>query len=153
MALLAYWGELLGAPRCVCACAVAVKMAPPGYSDCSPKSAVAHPACLFSFRPLPAFSLSVTRPQAVPLSQVLSQMRLFSPAPYFHAAVFPGTLLPKDCGFDPFRPLREGLTEQWLKEQWPNVGCTQERLLVRLLPVPETVARCQPALEKVRKEV
>ena len=26
-------------------------------------------------------------------------------------------------------PLWEGLTEQWLNEQWPNVDCTQERPL------------------------
>ena len=25
--------------------------------------------------------------------------------------------------------LQEGLTKQWPQEQWPNVGCTQERLL------------------------
>ena len=40
------------------------------------------------------------------------------------AAVFPGPLLLKDCGFDPFCPSVVGLTKQW-----PNVGCTQERLL------------------------
>ena len=26
-------------------------------------------------------------------------------------------------------PLWEGLTEQWLNEQWPNIGCTQEHPL------------------------
>ena len=26
-------------------------------------------------------------------------------------------------------PLWEGLTKQWPNEQWPNVGCTQKRLL------------------------
>ena len=45
------------------------------------------------------------------------------------AAVFPGPLLLKDCGFDPSAPLQEGLTEQWSNEQGPNVGYTQERLL------------------------
>ena len=45
-------------------------------------------------------------------------------------AVFPATLLLKDCGFlTHSTPLREGLTEQWPNEQWPNVGCTQECLL------------------------
>ena len=75
-----------GARRCVCACAGAVKMAPPSYPVCSPRSAVAHPSSVFSSRLLPASSVSVTRPQAVTLSRVLSQMRLFSPAPYFRRA-------------------------------------------------------------------
>ena len=61
----------------------------------------------------------MTKPRAVPLSQVLSPVRLFLSCP----------LLPKDCGFDRSALLQEGLTEQWLNEQWPNVGCTQERLL------------------------
>ena len=39
------------------------------------------------------------------------------------AAVFPGPLLLKHCGFDPFCPSAEGLTEQW-----PNNSCTQESL-------------------------
>ena len=39
------------------------------------------------------------------------------------AAVFPSPLLLKDCSFDLFLPLREGLNEQW-----PNASCTQERL-------------------------
>ena len=37
------------------------------------------------------------------------------------AAVFPGPLLPKDCGFDLLRPFVEGLTEQW-----PGAGHTQK---------------------------
>ena len=40
-------------------------------------------------------------------------------------AVFPVSLLPKDCGFDPLCPSVGGLTKQWPNEQWPNVGCTQ----------------------------
>ena len=77
---------------------------------------VAQPSFLFSSCPLPAFPLSVTRPQAVPLSLVLSQMRLFSPAPYFR----------RTAALTRSTPLREGLTEQWPNEQWSNVGCTQE---------------------------
>ena len=42
------------------------------------------------------------------------------------AAVFPSPLLLKDCGFDLFHPLQEGLTDRWL-----NASCTQERLLDR----------------------
>ena len=89
-------------------------MARPNYSLCSPESAIVHLSSVFSSCPLPAFSLSVTSPQAVPLSQVLSQMRPFSPAPYF------GRIAALTCS----APLWEGLTEQW-----PNVSCTQERLL------------------------
>ena len=50
------------------------------------------------------------------------------PSSVSDAAVFPGPLLLKDRGFDWFRPLWEGLTQQWPKEQWPSVGRTQERL-------------------------
>ena len=119
MALLAYWVECCGARRCVCTCAGAVKMAPPSYPVCFLRSVIVHLSFVFSSRPLPAFSLSMTRPQAVPLSQVLSQMWLFSPAPYFRRT----EALTRSA------PLQEGLTKQWLKEQWPNIGCTQERLL------------------------
>ena len=44
-------------------------------------------------------------------------------------AVFPLPLLLKDCGFAHYAPLWEGLTKQWLNEQWPNIGCTQEHPL------------------------
>ena len=37
------------------------------------------------------------------------------------AAVFPDPFLLRDCGFDPFCPSAEGLTEQW-----PGASCTQE---------------------------
>ena len=47
------------------------------------------------------------------------------------AAVFPDPLLLWDCGFDPFFPAAEGLTEQW-----PGAGCTQERSQAVLLPAP-----------------
>ena len=73
-----------------------------------------HRSSVFSFCPLPPFSLSVTKPQVVPVSWVLFQMWLFSLAPYFWRTV----------ALTHFSPLWEGLTEQW-----PNVGCTQEHLL------------------------
>ena len=37
-------------------------------------------------------------------------------------AVSPGPLFLRDCGFEPFCPSADSLTEQW-----PNAGCTQER--------------------------
>ena len=40
-----------------------------------------------------------------------------------YMAVFPGPLLLRDCGFDPFQSFAEGLTEQWL-----NASRTQESL-------------------------
>ena len=43
-------------------------------------------------------------------------MWLFSPAPYFR----------RTAALTRSAPLQEGLTEQWLNEQRPNVGCTQE---------------------------
>ena len=60
------------------------------------------------------------------------------------AAVFPGPLLLKNCNFDPFRPLSEGLTEQW-----PNAGCTQESLRDPVAAGALRLSRCQPAPEKV----
>ena len=67
---------------------------------CSPGSAILHPAFVSGFRPVPAFSLSVTKPsgcQAVPPSGVLSD-----------AAVFPDPLLLRDCSFDLFCPSAGG---------------------------------------------
>ena len=45
------------------------------------------------------------------------------PSSVSDVAVFPGPLLLRDCGFDPFCPCVEGLTKQW-----PGVSCTQEHL-------------------------
>ena len=70
-------------------------MTSPSYPGCSVLLISNHaPFSAFSFRPLPAFSLSVTNPKAVPFSRVLSQMRLFSPRP----------LVLKDRSLDQFRP-------------------------------------------------
>ena len=106
-------------------------MAPPSYPVCSPGSAITHPSSVFSSHPLPTFSLSMTRPQAVPLSQVLSQMRPFFPSP----------LLPKDSDLTHSAPLWECLTEQWSNEQWPSIGCTQEHPLD---PGAASAPRLQP---------
>ena len=78
-----------------------------------------HLSFVLSFRPLPTSSLSMTWPQAAPLSQTLSQIRLFSPTPYFRRTV----------ALTRFAPLQEGLTKQWPNEQWPNIACTQVRPL------------------------
>ena len=114
-------------------------MAPSSYPVCSPGSAVTHLSCIFSSRPLPASSLSVTRPQAAPLFRVLSQMRLFSPGP----------LLLKDCGFDPFSPSVGGshgaMAKCRLHPGMPAGPCCCR--------YPVTVARFQPAPEKVREIV
>ena len=67
-------------------------MAPPSYPVCSPGSAIVHQSSVVSFRPLPAFSLSMIWPQAVTLSQFCLRCGCF-PWP-----------LPMDCGFDLFRP-------------------------------------------------
>ena len=52
-------------------------------------------------------------------SQVLSQMWLFSLAPYFR----------RTAALTRSAPVLEGLTEQRPNEPWPNFGCTQEHLL------------------------
>ena len=73
-------------------------MEPPSYPVCSPGSAIVHPSSVFSFCPLPTFSLSMTRPQgSTSLQSFVSD-----------AAVFPGPLLLKDCGLDPFHPSAGG---------------------------------------------
>ena len=56
------------------------------------------------------------------------------------AAVFPGPVLPKDCGFDPFRPSAGGC-HRAMAERWPNVSCTQERFLD---PAAAGAPRLQP---------
>ena len=113
-------------------------MVPPSNPVFSPGSAIVHLSSVLSFCPLRAFSLSVTRPQAVPLSQVLSQMRLFSLAPYFQ----------RTAALTCSAPLWEGLTEQWLSEQWPNIGCTQEHPLD---PAVVTAPRLQPGASLPQK--
>ena len=115
-------------------------MVPLSHPVCSPRSAIEHWSSVFSSRPLPAFSLSVIRPQAVPLSQVLSQMLLVSPAPYFG----------RTAALSRSAPLWEGLTGQWPNEQWPNVGCTQERPLD---PVAAGALRLQPGASPPQKKI
>ena len=46
-------------------------------------------------------------------------------------------------------PLREGLTEHWPNEQWPNVGCTQEHLLD---PAAARALRLQPGASPPQKK-
>ena len=94
---------------------------------------------VFGICPLPASTLSMTKPQATPPFQVLSQMWLPSPAP-----------LPRDCGFDLFCSSAEGLTEQWL-----GADLTQECLWDRAAADAhqQTIARCQPTPENVCKTV
>ena len=99
----------------------------PSWELCSPDTAIAHPSFLCSFRPLPAFTQSMTKPQAVPLSRVLSQMQVFSPAPL------------KDCSFDPFFPSVGG----------SHLGCTQERLLD---PAAASALRLQPGASPPQKK-
>ena len=100
---------------------------------------MAEPFSVFSFHLLPTSSLYVTKPRAVPLSRVLSQMRLFSLAPYLRRAV----ALTRSA------PLWEGLTEQLANEQWQNVGCTQERLLA---PAAASAPRLQPGASPPQKK-
>ncbi|VFV35046.1 Hypothetical predicted protein, partial [Lynx pardinus] len=52
------------------------------------------------------------------------------------AAIFPGPLLPKDCGWDLFRPSVERLTEQWPNKLWPNMVAPRNACWTVLLPVP-----------------
>ena len=64
------------------------------------------------------------------------------------AAVFPGTLLLRDCGLDLFRPFVEDLTKQWL-----SAGHIQERLRDHAAADAQRPASCQPSPEKVCKVV
>ena len=63
------------------------------------------------------------------------------------AAVFPGPLILKDCGSDPFRPSVGG-SHQAMAECWLHPGTLVGPCCCQC---PETVARCQPAPEKVRE--
>ena len=72
-------------------------MAPPSHPVCSPGSAVTHWFSVFSSPPLPAFPLCDQAPGSTSLPSSASD-----------AAVFAGPLLPKDSGFDLFRPSAGG---------------------------------------------
>ncbi|VFV29704.1 Hypothetical predicted protein, partial [Lynx pardinus] len=67
-------------------------------------------------------------------------IRLFSPAPYFR----------RTATLTRTAPLREDLTKRWLKEQWPNVGCTQERPLD---PAVASALRLQPGASPPPKKI
>ena len=93
-------------------------MASPSYSVCSIRT-LSSP--ISSWAPVlhlwlpstPRFHTVCDQAQAAPPSQVLSQMRLPSPAPP----------LLTDCSFDPLGPSADSLTKQW-----PGAGHTQECL-------------------------
>ncbi|XP_053057261.1 uncharacterized protein LOC128311327 isoform X2 [Acinonyx jubatus] len=114
MALLASWGGVLPRSKVRMRLRGSGQNGVTSYPVCSPGSAMALSSSVFSSRPLPAFPLSVTRPQAVPRSRVLPRTRLFSPAPYSR----------RTAALTRSAPPREGLTE--LRR---NVGCSQERPL------------------------
>ncbi|XP_044900560.1 uncharacterized protein LOC123381926 [Felis catus] len=140
MALLAYRGGWL---RCS---SVRTRMRGSGEKRRHPATqsvlpaAVAHRSSVFSSPPLPAFPLSVTRPPAVPLSLVLSQTWLFSPAPCFR----------RTAAFTRSAPLPEGLTDLWPNEQWSSVGCTQERPLDSVVT---SAPRLQPGASPPPKKI
>ena len=115
-----------------------------GHSDNGALQLVPSPRSAIAYRPL---SSALVTPRFFTLC---NQAPGSTSRPSFvsEAAVFPGPLLPKDCGFDPFPPLWEGLTEQWPNEQWPNAGCTQERPLD---PAVAGVPRLRPGATHPRK--
>ncbi|XP_053063145.1 uncharacterized protein LOC128312595 [Acinonyx jubatus] len=70
------------------------------------------------------------------------------PSSVSDVAVFPGPLLLKDRGSDPFRPLREGLTQQWRRSNGRVSATLRNACWTLLLPVPETAAGCRPPQKK-----
>ena len=115
-------------------------MAPLSHPVCSPGSAVAHWSSVFSSRPLPAFStLRDQSPGSTSLPSFVSD-----------AAVFPGPYFRRTAALTRSTPLREGLSEQWLNEQWPNVGCTQACLLH---PAVAGALRLQPGASPPPKKI
>ncbi|XP_053080212.1 probable ribonuclease 11 isoform X1 [Acinonyx jubatus] len=81
-----------------------------------PRPAIAHLSFVSGFCPLPAFTLSMTKPSgcqaAPPLLNFISD-----------AAVFRGPSLLRDCGFDPFCP-SVGACQRAMA----SASCTQEHL-------------------------
>ena len=61
------------------------------------------------------------------------------------AAVFPGTTLLKDCGFDPFHPSAGG-SHRAMAKCWLHPGMPAGLWCCRC---PETAAKCLPTPEKV----
>ena len=106
MALVAYWGGLLQSSW--------VRMRMRGNGE---NGAIQLPTLLFpvsNHTPVLCLQLSST-PRFFTLRDQ-APGRTSVPSFVSDAAVFPGPLLLKDCGFDPFRPSVEGLTEQWPNE-------------------------------------
>ena len=128
---------------CVCACARAcagvVKMVSPRYPVSSIRTLFSlisnHAPVLCLWLPsTPCFY--TVRDQAPGRTSLLSFVS--------DAAVSPGPLLLRDCGFYPFCPSPEGLTEHWL-----GAGGTQEHLWDRVAVNAKSAAGCQPTPEKV----
>ena len=117
--------DCCGSCGCVYACTGVVKMRSPSYPVSSigtlfsPISSCA-PILRLCFLSAPCFhTVSDQAPGSTSLQSFVPDV-----------AVSPSPLLLKDCGFDPFCPSVEGLTEQW-----PGAGGTQERLWDVLLPM------------------
>ena len=83
------------------------------------------------------FMLQDQAPGSTSLPSFVSDA-LFSPAPYFQ----------RTEALTHSAPLREGLTEQWPSEQWPNIGCTQEHPLD---PAVASAPRLQPGASLPQK--
>ena len=102
---------------------------------CPPWSAIMHLSFVFGFHPLPAFTLSVTKPQAAPPSWVLPQMRLFFPTPYFW-----GT-----AALTRSAPLRVRLTETWglhpREHLWDHAAVDTQRLWLGASPPQKKFTR------------
>ena len=113
---LAYWGGLLCTCKCVRTCTGGLKMASTSYP-------VSSMGTLFS---------PISNSIPVLCLRLLSTPRFYTvcdqaPGSTFllsfisDAAVFSDPLFLRDCSFDPFCPLQEGLTKQW-----PSASRTQE---------------------------
>ena len=144
MAPLVYWGGLLWRCRCIYSCLGSVKMASPRYPVSSIGilfSPVSHHTSILCLQlsSTPCFyTLHDQAPGSTSLLSFVSDV-----------AVFPGPLLLRDCGFDPFHP-SEGGSHQAMAKYGLQPGKLALFCCCRFL---ETVVRRQPAPEEIRKIV
>ena len=136
--------ECCGTHKCLCACVGVVKKVSPRY----PVSSI---GTLFSLINKCAPVLCLQLSSTLCFFTVCDQASGSTSLPSFvsDAAVFPGPLLLKDCGFDPFCP-SVARSHQAMAEYRLHPGTLCGPCCCRC---PETVARCQPAPEKVHEIV
>ena len=145
MALLSLLEWICGACWCICACVGAVKMASPSYPVSSIRTLL---SLISNHTPILCLQLPTTPCFNTVHDQAPGSTSLLISVS--DVAVFLSPLLLKDYGFDPFRPSM-GWSHRAMAECQLHPGTLAGPCCCCWYP--ETVARCQPAPEKVHEIV